>query len=63
MKRSVIWLVLCIGVAAPLLAQVQGRLRNMKAFGGPSEMLLFSHADEIAQVPKLHLIPVRYWTD
>ena len=39
----------------------QGRLRDVEALGGSSEVLLLSYADEIAQMPKLHLIPHRYW--
>jgi hypothetical protein len=35
----------------------------MEALGCSSEVLLFSNADEIAQMPKFHLIPFRYWTD
>jgi hypothetical protein len=35
----------------------------MEALGCPSEMLLFRDADEIAQMPQLHLIPLRYWID
>ena len=41
----------------------QSRLSDMEARGCPSEMLLFCNADEIAQMPKLHLIPFRYWID
>src|ERR1700676_4091498 len=33
----------------------------MEALGCTSEMFLFCNADEIAQMPKLHLIPFRYW--
>src|SRR4029077_6168032 len=39
----------------------QGRLSDMETPGCSSEMLLFCNADEIAQMPKLHLIPFRYW--
>jgi hypothetical protein len=35
----------------------------MKAIGRSSEMLLLPGGDEIAQMPKLHLIPSRYWID
>jgi hypothetical protein len=35
----------------------------MEARGGPSEMLFFSHGDEIPQVAKFHLIPPRYWIE
>jgi hypothetical protein len=35
----------------------------MEALGRSSEMLLFCNADEIARMPKLHLIPFRYWID
>ncbi len=38
----------------------QGRLSDMEARGCSSEMLLFRNADEIAQMPKLHLIPFWY---
>jgi hypothetical protein len=38
----------------------QGRLSDMEALGCSSEMLLFSNADEIPQMPKFHLIPSRY---
>ena len=41
----------------------QRRLSDVKALCCSSEVLLFSNADETAQVPKLHLIPSRYWTD
>jgi hypothetical protein len=35
----------------------------MEALGSSSEMLLFCNANEIAQMPKLHLIPSGYWID
>src|SRR5260370_5174615 len=35
----------------------------MEALGCSSEMLLSCNADEIAQMPKLHSIPPRYWID
>src|SRR4030095_207310 len=35
----------------------------MEAVGCSSEMLLSCNADEIAQMPKLHSIPPRYWID
>src|SRR4029077_18698721 len=35
----------------------------MEALGCSSEMLLSCNADEIAQMPKLHPIPPRYWID
>src|SRR6478672_3245106 len=35
----------------------------MEALGCASEMLLSCNADEIAQMPKLHSIPPRYWID
>src|SRR5258705_10720791 len=35
----------------------------MEAVGCASEMLLFCKANEIAQMPKLHSIPPRYWID
>jgi S-(hydroxymethyl)glutathione dehydrogenase/alcohol dehydrogenase len=35
----------------------------MEARGRSTEMLFFSNADEIAQMPKFHLIPLRYRTN
>ena len=35
-------------------AKILRRLRDMQPRRGPSEMLFFSHADEIAQMPEFH---------
>jgi hypothetical protein len=34
----------------------------MEARGRAAEMLLLSNADEISQMPKFHLMPLRYRT-
>src|SRR6476646_10586866 len=38
----------------------EGRLSDMETLGCSSKVLLFSDADEVAQVAKFHLIPSRY---